>query len=1063
MPGFSDSIGLLFKIRSDSDQAQSDIKNLRSTYLAEVKAIEQGGTNSFLKLGDSIGLSAGQMAGLSTAADVTGKAILAVGGFALGAAAGILALVKSTAEYGGEIYDLSTKVNFSAETLSALKIGAENSGSSLQALAASLGIFDKNLEAAAENGGSKMGKLFAQLHIDVDDNEKALRQMFTTLAKMPEGAQQTALALAAFGKSGKDVLGVIKEFHGDLEGAIKQLSDFGLIVSGDAAQKADQFSDKLHLVSLQAQGVGRAFGEEMMPVVLDALNFVSDSIQNNQDTIHAWSQNISDFASGAVSSMKTSLSGLDVSLGENNIKWKELGEGMGFWVTQVGYVLKGIAAIGNDLAWLGTKIQEAGKGWQLFWAAIQPGGGVDFRNPDWKQRLWNKAFPVGQAVVDTTHDQPYMSPSEIAAAQANEASVTTALARGRGRADTNFGLGGKSGGASKAAAEAEKARQESIRQLEEEVRKNDELYKRDTENAKREYGKHLISLRAFTAEAVRLEEERFTKDSAILERRKALAKTQSETDKVTDDIQKRQDERDRNIQALKDEQQQKEFDSLKEHQQALFALYEDYGKRKIDSLQRLAEAGKITFAQAENDEYAIQLDLLNKKREALLREEEDAGRDLELKRRINDEITKLLADRRAVEDKHRRKLEEGRQKDLDKELAYLNALYDAEKMYQAQERELQRQRLEQLSAISLLTTQQHIELIKQQTDLDLEDINEQQRHAQNELDIWRDQRLKEAKNQEERTAAWDNYYALLGQIEEKYGQERRARLARAQAEADSFNPLSASSILGTDIAAQIDIISDALGRNLTSWEKLGVVSYNVLDQMRSHVVPLGQMLGQFANSVGMGLANMVQQYILLGTTGSASVRKLVATSIAEFAKMATFNAIYYTAQGIVDIFFDPPRAAADFTAAAMWFGLAGGSALLGRAVAGSSFQQQGGGAAATSGTVNRSIAGNSSSGGGSDELKIIERSRYDQPPLGELPMHRELTRMQQQMDRMMQHQANTNNLIDRLVDKEHRIVLETHTDGASMLQIVKSNFNQIVHDNRQGAGVMYNYAKKSDL
>jgi hypothetical protein len=213
----------------------------------------------------------------------------------------------------------------------------------------------------------------------------------------------------------------------------------------------------------------------------------------------------------------------------------------------------------------------------------------------------------------------------------------------------------------------------------------------------------------------------------------------------------------------------------------------------------------------------------------------------------------------------------------------------------------------------------------------------------------------------------------------------------------------------------------------------------------------------------MGLANIVENWVLMGKTGPAAFRKVVASALAEFAKMAAFNALYYTAQGIVDIFFDPPRAAADFAGAAIWAGLAAGSALIGRAVAGDSFNQQGGGAAATSGTVNRSIAGNSSTGAGSDELKIIERSRYDQPPIGDLPIHRDIALMQQQMDKMQQHLGGVTNAIDRLANREQRIVFEGRLDEGVVFKIVGDKFDQLVHNNHQNSGRMYSYLKKGDV
>src|SRR5207244_9280601 len=67
-----------------------------------------------------------------------------------------------------------------------------------------------------------------------------------------------------------------------------------------------------------------------------------------------------------------------------------------------------------------------------------------------------------------------------------------------------------------------------------------------------------------------------------------------------------------------------------------------------------------------------------------------------------------------------------------------------------------------------------------------------------------------------------------------------------------------------------------------------------------------------------------------------------------------------TAQVIVDLCLDPADAAADLTAAGIWAGIAGGTAIAGRAVAGNAFASPSSGASASG-----SAGGGTGSGGGS--------------------------------------------------------------------------------------------------
>jgi methyl-accepting chemotaxis protein len=144
----------------------------------------------------------------------------------------------------GNLFDLSQKTNFSVESLSALKNAAETSGSSIESISTALGIFQKNQEAANQ-GNKKLSETFQRLNIDTHSNEQGLRDAFKALSDMTEGEQQTALAMEIFGKSGKDVLGVIKETNGNLDEAIAKYKEMGTLISTETAKAADDLGDSL--------------------------------------------------------------------------------------------------------------------------------------------------------------------------------------------------------------------------------------------------------------------------------------------------------------------------------------------------------------------------------------------------------------------------------------------------------------------------------------------------------------------------------------------------------------------------------------------------------------------------------------------------------------------------------------------------------------------------------------------------------------------------------------------------------------------------------------------------
>jgi hypothetical protein len=96
----------------------------------------------------------------------------------------------------------------------------------------------------------------------------------------------------------------------------------------------------------------------------------------------------------------------------------------------------------------------------------------------------------------------------------------------------------------------------------------------------------------------------------------------------------------------------------------------------------------------------------------------------------------------------------------------------------------------------------------------------------------------------------------------------------------------------------------------------------------------------FANALG----NVVENWVLLGDTGPAVMRKILAQALATLAAEAAVRALWELALGFASLFFNPAEAAAHFTAAAIFGAIAGVAAIAGRAVAGDAFKKQTGAA-----------------------------------------------------------------------------------------------------------------------
>lgn len=318
----ADNLDLLFRIRGDAtgaknatEQARQAVHQLRTSTTSDLRHIQQSSTRSFSAISESITQVGGQIpivggaintlssslgtmtvASKGAAAGMAGLAgplgLAAVGIGLTASAAGTLgaelfALAKSSADAQDKLDDLSQQTGVNVETLSALEILVKSSGGSIDNLAQSLVVFQGKLDEA-QDSTSKAGKQFKELGISTASTETALRDALNVLAKMPEGFHQTNTAAELFGRRGaRQFLGVLKEAHGDLDGAIKRLKELGLIISDADAKAASDFNKQLDLLNFQLRAVGITIGKEIVPVALAAIKDLSQALKDNKDAINA--------------------------------------------------------------------------------------------------------------------------------------------------------------------------------------------------------------------------------------------------------------------------------------------------------------------------------------------------------------------------------------------------------------------------------------------------------------------------------------------------------------------------------------------------------------------------------------------------------------------------------------------------------------------------------------------------------------------------------------------------------------------------------------------------------
>lgn len=206
--------------------------------------------------------------------------VLAVAAITATAGAAVLAVKKlatetlSAARSGMEFVDAqdeaASKIGVSVQMLMALRQQAQLSGVAEDSLATSIQKMGINIAT----GNDKASAAIKGLGLTVTDLQKmdagsAYRVIADQISRLPSAAQQGAAAMAIFGKSGKDIVGVLQQGAD----ALKQFQDsaarmgFGL-TDAEVARIAEA-NDHFGMIGKAVAGIGVRAANQMGPAIAE--------------------------------------------------------------------------------------------------------------------------------------------------------------------------------------------------------------------------------------------------------------------------------------------------------------------------------------------------------------------------------------------------------------------------------------------------------------------------------------------------------------------------------------------------------------------------------------------------------------------------------------------------------------------------------------------------------------------------------------------------------------------------------------------------------------------------
>ena len=258
--------------------ADAVIGALRVILGADTALFEKNLKSASVKLGVFAGAAAG------FAAEIT-KGI----GRAIGTLADAIPKAINQME---ELGKASQRMGVPIEQLQGLKYAAEISDISLETLTKGVGKLGQAMTEAAIKPTSKAAETFAALGVSATDASGKLRPTADVLldvagkfAGLSDGAGKATAANTLFGRQlGQELIPFLNEGKGGIKGMMDQFASFGVTVSGEVVQSADQFNKEMKILGAIWDSIITQVAAHLLPALRD-LSGAMIAVANDGSTI----------------------------------------------------------------------------------------------------------------------------------------------------------------------------------------------------------------------------------------------------------------------------------------------------------------------------------------------------------------------------------------------------------------------------------------------------------------------------------------------------------------------------------------------------------------------------------------------------------------------------------------------------------------------------------------------------------------------------------------------------------------------------------------------------------
>jgi len=182
--------------------------------------------------------------------------------------------ISAAAGSAAAVDDLSKRTGISTQTLQGYGLAANQSGVSTETMGKSLQKLSL-VQLKAQNGNKAAQDSFAAIGLSMEDlaglsPEQTFEAVTDAISKLPTVAQQSAAAVALFGKSGAELLPIFQEGTGYLARMRKEAEELGIVLSKEQMSGLAGLDDMIAKVGMAFGGLAQRIVAEVVPQLMAA-------------------------------------------------------------------------------------------------------------------------------------------------------------------------------------------------------------------------------------------------------------------------------------------------------------------------------------------------------------------------------------------------------------------------------------------------------------------------------------------------------------------------------------------------------------------------------------------------------------------------------------------------------------------------------------------------------------------------------------------------------------------------------------------------------------------------